>query len=221
MAGREDDERRVKILLILFAVYGQEDKIQRMKIYAEALKPVPLDTLSKACKMLATEKKFLPAISEIIEAVQDLNSEIHGTGVKSWLDAWAEIEKAVWKTGWYAKPTFSTPEIAETVRVFGWHNLMMTAEEALPTVRAQMRYLYEQVCSKKRRKALIDYALNSKTDGLLGIEQNTISEIPARPPELTVEGREAQDKRNLSKINKESLKTRLEALGKHLSLNSR
>ena len=87
--------------------------------------------------------------------------------VKSWPEAWAEIEKAMFATPWGKVPAFSTPEIAEAVFSYGWNTLQASIEADMPTVRAQIRRIYEDVCARGVNRANNAYVIARRTNCLL------------------------------------------------------
>ena len=64
-------------------------------------------------------------------------------------------------------PTFSRPEIAQAVASFGWHDLQMTLAKDMPTVRAQVRRMYEDVCKRTKERGSNEYILGKSKTGLL------------------------------------------------------
>lgn len=153
---------------MLFGAYGQSNDAQRQAIYASLLKDIPNEVLSKSVKKLLVENKFLPAIAEIVAAAESLMGSIDDTQrVREWDEAWAEIEKAMRATPWYKTPTFSRPEITEAVNNYNWKNLQESLAANMPTVRAQVRGMYETACKRAKERAHNAYVLGRSPEGLL------------------------------------------------------
>ena len=155
MTGQKQDKPspHMKSIATLFAAFGQAGDYQRMAVYAKILGDYPSELLSKAVNKALLESKFLPSISEIagsyeklLEAVDDSNR------IKSWDEAWAEIQKQMQDAFVYKKPVFSTPEIEQAAMAFGWIALCETLTSDMPTVRAQVRRFYEDACARSRER---------------------------------------------------------------------
>ena len=167
-SGANDKARRIKIIATLFGAFGQSNDANRQVIYVESLKDIQVELLEKACRKLLLEKKFVPSIAEIVEASRNLAGEVNeNLRVKSWPEAWAEIEKAMFATPWGKVPVFSTPEIAEAVFSYGWNTLQASIEADMPTVRAQIRRIYEDVCARGVNRANIAYVVNRNRMSLI------------------------------------------------------
>ena len=163
-----DVEKRIKILTVLFGMFGQAGDDNRIDLYLQFTQDLPTDVLDKAVKKVITECKFLPTVAEIIEAARGLVAEAEpDTRVKTWAEAWSEIEKAMYRTPWGRTPTFSTPEIAEAVYSFGWNTLHTAEAREMQTSRAQIRRMYEDICARRKEQANNRYAMSGDKNALL------------------------------------------------------
>lgn len=163
-----DVEKRIKILTVLFGMFGQGGDDNRIDLYLQFTQDLPTEVLDKAVKKVITECKFLPTVAEIIEAARGLVAEAEpDTRVKTWAEAWGEIEKAMYRTPWGRTPTFSTPEIAEAVYSFGWNTLHTAEAREMPTIRAQIRRMYEDICARRKEQANNRYAMSGDKNALL------------------------------------------------------
>ena len=163
-----DVEKRIKILTVLFGMFGQAGDDNRIELYLQFTHDLPTDVLDKAVKKVITECKFLPTVAEIIEAARGLVAEAEPEArVKTWAEAWGEIEKAMYRTPWGRTPTFSTPEISEAVFSFGWSTLHTAEAREMPTIRAQIRRMYEDICARRKEQANNRYAMSGDKDALL------------------------------------------------------
>lgn len=138
------------------------------------LKDIPPTLLEMAVyKVLGEwEKTFLPPPAVIIKAAKSLaESKQPETRQKTWAEALEEIEKKMLSTPWHKNPTWSTAEIAKAVNTIGWRNLQCTLEADMPTVRAQLRRLYEDACERTTEDARNAYLLGENPLGVLGIGQ--------------------------------------------------
>lgn len=166
--GNNEAEMRIRIIATLFGAYGQAVDGQRPSIYVKMLKDIPVNVLERACQKIILENKFLPSIAEVVEASRSLvGTADDDSRIREWDEAWAEIERAMQATPWGQYPTFSRPEIAQAVASFGWHDLQMTLAEDMPTVRAQVRRMYEDVCKRTKERGSNEYILGKSKTGLL------------------------------------------------------
>ncbi len=149
-----------KAVTAMFAAYGKQDDGQRMAVYVSMLGDIQVGLLNKAIKKLILESKFLPTVSEIVQAAKSLVGEIHeDQREKSWGEAWAEILKQVHDVFMYGTPHFSTPEIATAVKCYGWRELCIMRTDEMQTASAQMRRFYEDACRRKREKLVNRFVL--------------------------------------------------------------
>lgn len=159
----DNADRRLKIISVLFGIFGQAGDGKRIALYVKALKDVPLNALDKACEKLAVENKFLPVPAEIIEASRSLIGTVDAKArFKSWDEAWCEIEKKTQATPWGHTPEFSTPEIAAAVFGFGWNTLQQSLAADMPTIRAQVKKMYEAACERAKEQSINRYVLGGE-----------------------------------------------------------
>ena len=163
-----DEERRGQIVGMLFGAFGQANDAHRQAIYTKVLGDIPNEILSKAVKKLLLESKFLPSIAEVVEAGKSLmGTADDSTRVREWAEAWDEIERAMQATPWGHTPVFSRIQTELAVRSFGWRDLQLTLAEDMPTVRAQVRRMYEDVCRRTKEHGHNEYVLGRNKTGLL------------------------------------------------------
>lgn len=169
MTCDSERERRTQIISMLFGAYGQGGDENRIAIYSKILESIPTEVLSKTVKKLVLESKFLPAISEVVEAAESLIGSVDDSRrIKEWGEAWGEIDRALMRTSWDESPTFSTPEITEAVKSYGWRTLQSSLAEQMPTVRAQMRRIYEDICKRSVEQRRNNYVLGESGTLLIG-----------------------------------------------------
>lgn len=169
-----------EILATLFGAFGKADDVSRIMIYTKALDgKMPPVLLEKAVHRAMYECRFLPSIAELIAFAESLNAEANpAVKVKTWDEAWAEIESKMYSTGWGKDPHWSTPQIAEAMGAFGGLTpLQMGPEAMLAANRAQIKKLYESVCSRVKDKAHNEFVLGRNPAGLLGIPANVVKQI--------------------------------------------
>lgn len=163
-----DKKSRAQILGVMFGAYGQANDGKRLAAYITMLEDIPDDILMAACKKIMLANKFLPSIAEVVEASRSLvGTADDDSRIREWDEAWAEIERAMQATPWGQYPTFSRPEIAQAVASFSWHDLQLTLAEDMPTVRAQVRRMYEDVCRRTKERGSNEYILGKSKTGLL------------------------------------------------------
>lgn len=156
-----------KHIAVLFGAFGQAADIDRQKIYVADLTDFPAELVGAACKKLRYEAKFLPAISEIVEAVKSLAAASTGKRLPSWLEAQREIEAQIRAAGTYKSPTFSCKEIEQAVLAYGWLNICLASDRMMPTIWSQLKNNYEQYCWRKQQDAINSYVLQGRMPCLL------------------------------------------------------
>lgn len=94
MTCDNNEVERTQIIGMLFGAYGQSNDSQRQAIYSKMLADIPNPVLKKAVKKIILENKFVPTVSEIVAAAKNLIETVdESKRVKSWMEAWAEIQK--------------------------------------------------------------------------------------------------------------------------------
>lgn len=184
MAEKKTKSRHYNALEYFFLLYGQEKETRRIEAYELKLQNIPIDVLKAVLNKLVLTNKFLPSIAEIVEAGRNLMGEANGTRTKTWAEAKEEIKKGVengYPTG--QPPKWSTPEIAYTVKVFGWRELFEVTVEGQGTAYAQLRRYYEDACARSQEKAINDFVLDTAKgkDGNLLQGPDSISERLQEP----------------------------------------
>lgn len=167
MDKKQNRSEIIKQMAVLFGAYGQAADIDRQKIYVADLSDFPAELIGAACKKLRYEAKFLPTISEIVEAAKSLTATSIGKRLPSWLEAQREIEEQIRAAGTYKSPTFSCKEIEQAVRAYGWLNICLASDRMMPTIWAQLRKNYEQYCWRKQQDATNSYVLQGRMPCLL------------------------------------------------------
>lgn len=161
-----------QVLSTLFGAFNQADNQARANIYISVLKDVPPVVLEKAvAKVLEEwEQTLLPPPAVILKAAQSYMGSIKPeTRIKTWDEAWNEINRAMYDTPWGKEPKFSTSEITEAVRSFGWESLHTSLATEMDTKRAQLRRIYEDVCTRTQSEARNEYLQGKNPRGVLGI----------------------------------------------------
>ena len=156
----------------LFGAYGEASDINRQEIYARVLATLPPALVEKAVLKTIAEWKSpkLPPVGVLMDNAKSLNATANErVRVKTWEEAWAEIEKAMYSTPWGKTPAWSTPQIKAAVDAFGWNNLQTSLASDMPTNRAQVRRFYEDACARIATQARNEFLLGKNPAGVLGI----------------------------------------------------
>lgn len=154
------NNKTTQILATMFAAYDKADNDKQLAAYAMMLKDIPVQVLMKACHKLMLESKFLPAISEVIQACRIITGEINPEArERTWAEAWEEIMEQVRICGTYDRPTFSTPEIGAAAKAYGWRELCQLHTDEIQTASAQCRRFYEDACNRKHDKQINAFVL--------------------------------------------------------------
>lgn len=163
-------------LSTLFGAYGKEEQIERLKIYYRALIDLDPTMVQNACKKCLFNCTFLPTIAEIIKEVKDLETEAHPENkIKSWDEAILEISNAVSNASSTKTIEWSTPEIAQAVRMYGFSNLCYASENSYSYGIEMIRKNYIAICSRTQN--------DIQNKGILGTTGGNILGIPLRPLE--------------------------------------
>ena len=155
-----DTSTNAKIIASMFACFGQGNDGVRIAAYVNVLSDIPTDILSKVCRKMILESKFLPSVAEIVEASRSLiGSMDESSRTKTWAEAWQEIEHQMQECFVYAKPKFSTKEIETAVKMYGWHELCETPSKDMRIAKAQLRDMYREVCERSREESVNNFVL--------------------------------------------------------------
>ncbi len=154
--------KKTQILATMFTAYDKAGNEKQLAAYAMVLQDIPDQLLMKACHKLMLENKFLPAISEIVQACRSLVGETdESKRERTWAEAWKEIMNQVRKCGTWERPVFSTPEIEAAAKAFGWSDLCQLQKTELETASAQCRRFYEDECKSKNERAVNQFVLKN------------------------------------------------------------
>ena len=146
----------------MFACFGQGQDGVRIATYVNVLSDIPTDILSKVCRKMILESKFLPSVAEIVEASRSLvGSMDESSRTKTWAEAWQEIEHQMQECFVYGKPVFSTKEIESAVKMYGWHELCETPSKDMRIAKAQLRDMYHEVCERSREESVNNFVLGA------------------------------------------------------------
>lgn len=175
---QSQQQRFNQIIVTMFGAFGQGSDVERMKVYIQYLQPLGPDALEKVAKKVIAESRYLPTIAELLDAAKSLAGTVNPSSrVKSWDEAWGEIERKMYSTSWNEKPQWSTPEIAQAVNNYGWHDLQSCLAENLPTVKAQVRRHYESACERIKEQKMNEFILGeSSMADLVGASVGRLAE---------------------------------------------
>lgn len=167
----ENEAKVVKVIAMMFGAFGQGNDINRIKIYTQFLKSFPVEVVDKAVQKVILNCKFLPTIAELTEAIKELSGALNeNVRVKTWEEAWNEIQRKMQSTHYGKTPEWSSPEIKAAVDAFGWHDLQTCLADDMPTIRAQIRRFYEDACKRLSNKSQNE-ALLGRGGNILGIAE--------------------------------------------------
>lgn len=167
----ENEAKIVKIIAMMFGAFGQGNDINRIKIYTQFLKSFPFEVVDKAVQKVILNCKFLPTIAELTSAIKELSGAVNeDLRVRSWEEAWNEIQRKMQSTPWGKTPEWSSPEIKAAVDAFGWYDLQTCLADDMPTIRAQMRRFYEDACNRLSNESQ-NKALFGSGGNILGIAE--------------------------------------------------
>lgn len=172
-----DTSTNAKIIASMFACYGQGQDGVRIATYTSVLTDIPTDILSKVCRKMILESKFLPSVAEIVEASRSLMGTIDESyRVKPWGEVQKEIQRGItriWFHGClgedvpadlYGKPCdpkWSNEDVRQTVEAYGFENIGKAKVDEMPIVWSQLRKIYESICDRKREESVNRFVLGA------------------------------------------------------------
>lgn len=163
----------VGIISGMFAAYGKSSDSARIAVYCKVFVDADVRLLKKTVIKILAESKYVPTIADIMDAMKSLEGTLdESRRVKTWEEAWREINAKMYSTQWGRIPSWSTPEIEAAVNAYGWQNLHTSLESDMPTIRAQIRRFYEDACTR--------IAIDAKNKAVLGIDGGNILGIGSR-----------------------------------------
>lgn len=156
----DDKTTKAKIIASMFACYGQGADGVRIATYVSVLGDLPTDILSKVCKKMILTTKFLPSVAEIVSASRSLMGTMdESSRLKTWDEAWQEIQTQINEAFIYEKPKFSRPEIEQAVKRYGWADLCNTPSKDWNTAHAQLREIYKTICARSQEESINKFVL--------------------------------------------------------------
>lgn len=172
-----DNNNEVDILAItistLFGAYGKESQIERMEIYYKALFSFNPNLVQNACRKYLYNCTFLPTIAEILSEIKNLEIELNPKNrIKPWDEVLFEITTAIKNFSTTQRITWSTPEIAQAVRTFGFSNLCCASETSYSYGIEMIRKNYISICTRTQN--------DIQNKGILGTTGGNILGIPLR-----------------------------------------
>ena len=152
--------QKTKSITTMFACFGQAHDGVRIASYVQMLDGIPADVLSMVCKKAVLENKCLPTIAELTESARSIAGTVNESArLKSWDEAWQEIQKEIDRAFIYEKPKFSRPEIEMAVNRYGWADLCTTPAKDWRTAHAQLREIYKSICERSKEESVNGYIL--------------------------------------------------------------
>lgn len=178
MEQPEDIDILALSLSTLFGAYGKEDQINRLEIYYKALYDLDPYLINNACKKCLYNCTFLPSIAEIINAAKNIELELHPENkIKTWDEALLEISNAIRNITPTQTVKWSTPEIAQAVRMFGFENLYYSSESSYSYAIESIRKNYISI-TNRIENATQNKGILSMSDGnILGIPNRTTTQV--------------------------------------------
>lgn len=165
-------------LSTLFGAYGKEEQIERLKIYYRALIDLDPNIVQIACQKCLYNCIFLPSIAEIIKEVKNLELEVHPENkIKSWDEAILEISNAVCSASSIKTIEWSTPEIEQAVRMYGFANLCFSTESSYSYGIEAIRKNYIAICTRIQNDTQNKGFLGTAGGNILGIPQHTLEKF--------------------------------------------
>ena len=160
---KQELEQRTQIITKLLMLYDKGGDEGMIASYVDILKDVPVDVLQAACKKLSMESEYRPTPAAIVKAARNLVAEANGTNALPFAQVWEEILQQLDETYFdWEEGTYSRKEIKQLVdAVGGLRSLRMMTTSEMPTIRAQMKAMYEGICKRNEEQQTNGYVLGT------------------------------------------------------------
>lgn len=147
-------ETKKEVFNLLFSSYKNANDVsaETISAYMLLLADIPFVQLKTGVIKCIATCKYLPSIAEIREAAREVIAEVTDSRLKTYAEAWAEVENNVKTVGYYGKPAWSTPEIEEAVRSVGWIELCVLESADVNVMRAQFKGIYNTICERSKER---------------------------------------------------------------------
>ena len=127
--------------------------------YEKLLSTLEFEPTLRAVELLAQTQKFLPAFSEIREAMLELENGSRRSGA----EAWGDVVDAIRRFGAYRAPVFTDELTAYAVERCGWRNLCLEGSNDAAD-RARFIEVYEAASDRRQRAEKSGLALPPRGD---------------------------------------------------------
>lgn len=139
-----------KVVAMLMAAYPQAQMTRQTSgMYEHMLADLDREVATAAVERLIGSAKWLPTIAEIRFAAAEVKHGPRRLGG----EAWGDVVAAMRKVGWYGRPKFDDPLVADAVRMLGWQALCSSTNEVAD--RARFVELYDGLAERNRRETVV------------------------------------------------------------------
>lgn len=165
-------------LCTLFGAYGKEDQSERLEIYYRALFEFDANMVHLACQKCLYTSIFLPSIAEIINEIKNIELARHPENrLKSWDEAVAEIIANIKKASPTITITWSTEEISQAVKTYGFSNLCNCSDASFSFALEFIKKNYISICERIKSDTLDRGLLKMEGGNILGIPNHKLHKI--------------------------------------------
>lgn len=119
-------------------------------IYATAIADLDFESTAAGVNDLMAERERLPSIAAIRKASRARSGAVDGV---LWDSEWSRVLSAASSRGRDREPGWTDPRTRAAVRAIGWRELCLSHQNALPTIRAQFRDIWNGHAEKARTEA--------------------------------------------------------------------
>lgn len=121
---RKRDAEIVQLVTILAEAFGKETSDPMIAAYRIGLEDVPTEAVKRAVTAAIRQSKFMPTVSELRELAGEVRTEDRA------VLAFAALDDAVRKHGYYSTVQFDDPVLTATVRALGgWQKVCDVPEK--------------------------------------------------------------------------------------------
>jgi hypothetical protein len=153
--------------------------------YEQLMAKLDYEPTLRAVEHLAQTQKFLPAFSEIREAMLELENGTRRKGA----EAWGDVVEAIRHVGAYGVPKFTDDLTAYAVERCGWRNLCLEGSSDAAD-RARFIEVYEAASERRQRAEKSGLELPARGDPVGLLRGRTFAPRIGGTPKLFGEHRE-------------------------------
>ena len=150
-----------KALSILTGLYKNRFDSEQAMLYEKFLNDIPVDLVTASINNLVysrtgKESEWPPSVGEIRAEAETIYRTATKTEIPTESEAWEELKNAISHYGYYGKPKFSNPLIAEAVKRLGFQDLCVMDIGKMGIARKHFMDIYSQVVNQQKERKRVN-----------------------------------------------------------------